>query len=126
MSKRVISVPAIPAVGPYSQAVEMGNLLFCSGQIPLDPQTGRVETTDIGAATEQALKNLQTILAAAGLGMDHIVKTTVYLTDMDHFPAMNDIYGRYFAGDFPARATVAVAALPKGAPVEIEAIAMRP
>jgi 2-iminobutanoate/2-iminopropanoate deaminase len=125
MSKNIINAPSIPAVGPYSHAVEAGNLLFCSGQLPLNPETGTLIITDIEAATEQVLKNLQTVLAAAGLVLDNVVKTTVYLSDMRYFPAMNAVYSRYFTADYPARSTVQVAGLPQGVPVEIEAIAMR-
>ncbi len=125
MNKRIIAVDNIPAAGPYSQAVEAGPFVFCSGQIPIDPTTGAVIVSDIGAATEQVLKNLQALLAAAGLGLEHVVKTTVFLTNMGDFTAMNDIYGRYFPKDHPARSTVQVAALPKGVPIEIEAVAMR-
>jgi len=126
MSKSIIPVNSIPAAGPYSHAVEAGPFIFCSGQIPLDPQTSSLVTSDIGAATEQVLKNLQAVLTAAGLGLEHVIKTTVFLTDMGNFSAMNDVYGRYFSKDYPARSTVEVAGLPRGVPVEIEAIAMRP
>jgi 2-iminobutanoate/2-iminopropanoate deaminase len=126
MSKRIVTARSIPAIGPYSHAVEAGNFLFCSGQIPIDPQTGTLIVNDIKEATEQVLKNLQAILAAAGLGLDNVVKTTVYLSDMSHFPAMNAAYSRYFTADFPARSTVQVAGLPQGVPVEIDAIAIRP
>jgi len=125
MTKHIISSAAVPAVGPYSQAVEAGPFVFCSGQIPLDPLTGALVAADIGAATEQVLKNLQAVLAAAGLDLENVVKTTVYLADMGDFSAMNAVYGRYFREGFPARSTVQVAGLPKGAPIEIEAIAMR-
>ncbi len=126
MSKGVFATSAVPAAGPYSQAVGMKNFVFCSGQLPVDPQTGLLVATDIGAATEQTLKNLRTVLAAVGLDLEHVVKTTIYLTNTADFIAMNEAYGRYFTADFPARTTVVVAALPKGAPIEIEAIAVRP
>lgn len=126
MSKSIISAPAAPAAGPYSAAVEMKNLVFCSGQIPVDPKTGQLVAGDIGAATDQVLQNLRAVLNAAGLDLEHIVKTTVYLTNMGDFAAMNHAYHRFFSADFPARTTVAVAALPKDALIEIEAIAMRP
>ena len=126
MIKRTISPASIQTVGPYSPAVEAGGFVFCSGQIPLDPQTGILVEGDIGAATQQVLENLRTVLSAAGLGMAHVVRTTIYLADMGDFSAVNDVYGRYFPEDSPARSTVAVAALPKGAAVEIDAIAMRP
>jgi 2-iminobutanoate/2-iminopropanoate deaminase len=125
MNKHIVTVDSVPAAGPYSQAVEAGPFVFCSGQIPVDPRTGAVMVTDIGAATEQVLKNLQAVLAAAGLGLEHVVKTTVYLADMKDFPAMNDVYARYFSRNFPARSTVQVAGLPKGAAIEIDAIALR-
>jgi 2-iminobutanoate/2-iminopropanoate deaminase len=126
MIKQIIATDAVPAAGPYSQAVEAGGFVFCSGQIPIVPETGAVITGNIGEATEQALKNLQTVLAVAGLGLEQVIKTTIYLTDIGDFPAVNDVYGRYFQKDHPARSTVAVAALPKGAAVEIEAVAVRP
>lgn len=126
MNKRVIPIAAIPAVGPYSQAVEAGNFVFCSGQIPLDPKTGSIVASDAGAATEQVLKNLTTVLSAVGLGLEHVVKTTIYLVNIGDFPSVNEVYSRYFSGAYPARSTVAVAALPKGATVEIDAIAIRP
>jgi 2-iminobutanoate/2-iminopropanoate deaminase len=126
MIKRIHAVDAVPAVGPYSLAVEAGGFVFCSGQIPIVPETGAVITGNIGEATEQALKNVQTVLAAAGLGLEQVIKTTIYLTDIGDFPAVNEVYGRYFLKDHPARSTVAVAALPKGAAVEIEVVAVRP
>lgn len=126
MIKQIIATDAVPAAGPYSQAVEAGGFVFCSGQIPIIPETGAVITGNIGEAAEQALKNLQTVLAVAGLGLEQVIKTTIYLTDIDDFPAVNEVYGRYFQKDHPARSTVAVAALPKGAAVEIEAVAVRP
>jgi 2-iminobutanoate/2-iminopropanoate deaminase len=126
MPKRIITVNSIPVAGPYSHAVEAGSFLFCSGQIPIDPQTGTLILADIREATKQVLKNLQAVLAAAGLGMDNVVKTTVFLSNMGDFPAMNDVYRRFFPGDYPARSTLAVAGLPNGVPIEIEAIAMRP
>lgn len=126
MSKKIVAVNSIPAAGPYSLAVEAGPFVFCSGQLPVDPRTGTVITADVRAATDQALQNIRTILAAAGLGLEQVVKTTVFLVDMGDFAAMNDVYGRYFPADPPARSTIQVAALPKGAPLEIEAIAVRP
>ena len=126
MKKQCIAVDTVPTVGTYSQAVEAGPFVFCSGQIPLDPRTGTFITDDIGAATEQVLRNLQTILAAAGLGLEHVVKTTIFLRQMEDFPVVNDVYGRYFPQNYPARSTVQVAGLPKDVPVEIDAIAVRP
>ncbi|MEI7637065.1 MAG: Rid family detoxifying hydrolase [Syntrophus sp. (in: bacteria)] len=125
MKKRAITTEAVPAIGPYSAAVEAGPFVFISGQIPLVVETGQIVDGDIRAATEQAMKNLETVLASAGLTMEHIVKTTIYLVDMADFPAVNDVYGRYFKTDFPARATVQVAALPRGAKIEIDAIAFK-
>ena len=125
MKKQTLTVNAIPAIGPYSQAVEAGPFVFCSGQIPLNPGTGAVITDDIVAATEQVLQNLQTILAAAGLGLEDVVKTTIFLARMEDFPLVNEVYGRWFPNNYPARSTVQVAGLPKGVPIEIEAMALR-
>jgi 2-iminobutanoate/2-iminopropanoate deaminase len=124
MSHEVILTPGAPApIGPYSQAVRAGNEVFCSGQIPLDPATGALVEGDISAQTEQVLKNLGGVLAAAGLDASHVVKTTIFLIDMNDFAAVNDVYARYFGESKPARSTVAVAGLPRGARVEIDAIA---
>jgi 2-iminobutanoate/2-iminopropanoate deaminase len=112
------------AVGPYSQAVKAGSLLFCSGQIPLDPDTGALVEGDITAAAEQALENLGAVLAAAGASPSQVVKTTVYLVDLADFAAVNAAYARFFGNHKPARACVQVSALPKGATVEIDAIAV--
>jgi len=119
----VSTADAPAAVGPYSQAVRSGGLLFCSGQIPLDPVSGELVDGGIDAQTARVLDNLTALLAAAGLTLGDVVKTTVFLVSMDDFPAMNAVYNRYFEEDPPARSTVGVAALPKGARVEIEAIA---
>lgn len=116
-------VNAAPPVGPYSHAVRVGDLLFCSGQIPLDPATGSLAAGDIKAQTEQALKNVKSILEDQGLDFGRIVKTTVFLTNLADFAAMNEVYAKFFTADFPARSTVQVAALPRGAAVEIEVIA---
>lgn len=126
MSKNVIPITKVPAVGPYSQAVEAGGFVFCSGQIPLEPRTGVVVGGDIRAATRQVMANLETVLGEAGLSIKDVVKTTIYLVNLDDFPAVNEIYGTYFDGAFPARATVQVAGLPKGAMIEIDAVAVRP
>lgn len=126
MSKNVIPIAKVPAVGPYSQAVEAGGFVFCSGQIPLEPRTGVVVGGDIRAATRQVMANLETVLGEAGLSIKDVVKTTIYLVNLDDFPAVNEIYGTYFDGAFPARATVQVAGLPKGAMIEIDAVAVRP
>ncbi len=114
------------ATGPFSQGVTAANLVFCSGRTALDPQTGGFVAGGIKEHTHQVLKNIQAVLEAAGSGMAHIVKTTVFLTNMSDFQAMNSVYGKYFKEFLPARSTVQVAALPKGAPVEIEAIALIP
>jgi len=126
MSKEVIAGKQIPAVGPYSQAVEAGGFVFCSGQIPIDPQTGLLVDSDIGQATRRVLDNLMLVLTESGLLLKDVVKTTIFLADLGDFPIVNDIYASYFEAPFPARATVQVAALPKGAMIEIEAIAVRP
>jgi len=123
--KETISVGAAPqALGPYSQAVRAGNMVFASGQIPLDPATKEFVPGGIAEQTEQVLKNLTAFFAAAGVGMDQIVKTTVFLADMNDFTAMNEVYGKYFSDNPPARATVQAARLPRDAKVEIEAIAV--
>lgn len=124
MKKAVSTDKAPKAIGPYSQAVEEGGFVFVSGQIPLDP-SGAVVEGGIQAQTERCLLNIEAILVAAGLGMGDVVKTTVYMTDLGQFPAMNEVYARHFKTPFPARATVQVTALPKGVSVEIEAIAGR-
>ncbi|MDD2500870.1 MAG: RidA family protein [Geobacter sp.] len=111
------------AIGPYSQAVVAGGLLFCSGQIPLDPVSGELVAGTVEQETERVMENLRGLLEAAGTDFNHLVKTTIYLTDMSDFAAVNQVYGRYFSATMPARATVAVAALPRGARVEIEAVA---
>lgn len=123
-TKTVIHPAGTPApVGPYSHAVRVGDLLFCAGQIPLDPATGQLVSGDIRAQTERVLLNLRAILEAERLSLAHVVKTTVFLVDLTEFGAMNEVYGRFFTADYPARSTVQVAALPRGARVEIEALA---
>lgn len=114
---------AAPPVGPYNHAVRTGSLLFCSGQIPLDPATGQLVPGDIRAQTERVLLNVKAILDDQGLTFAHVVKATVFMVDLAEFGAMNEVYQRYFTGDFPARSTVQVAALPRGARVEIEVVA---
>jgi 2-iminobutanoate/2-iminopropanoate deaminase len=111
------------AIGPYSQAVRAGNLVFASGQIPTDPATGEFVPGGIAEQTEQVLRNLSAVLEAAGAGLDRVVKTTVFLQDMSDFAAMNEVYARFFTSEPPARATVAAAGLPRNAKVEIDAIA---
>ncbi|MAT96184.1 MAG: reactive intermediate/imine deaminase [Anaerolineaceae bacterium] len=122
MKKIIHSDDAPKAVGPYSQAVRTGNLLFTAGQVPLDPATGKLVEGDIKAQAEQAMKNLQAVLAAAGTSFEHVVKTTVYLADIADYVGMNEVYGRYITTDFPARSAFAVRDLPLGAKVEIEMI----
>ncbi|MBJ79565.1 MAG: reactive intermediate/imine deaminase [Nitrospinae bacterium] len=125
MKKRIIQTDQAPAaIGPYSQAVRVGNFLYTSGQIALDPQSGEFLSGEIEQETERTIENISAILKAGGLSLDNVIKTTVYLTDLSHFARMNHIYEKYFSGNKPARACVQVAALPKGAKVEIEAIAI--
>lgn len=112
------------AIGPYSQAVKAGGFVFASGQIPIDPLTGQFVSGGVEEQTEQVLKNLTAVLEAAGSGLDKVVKTTVFLADMKDFAAMNEVYGRFFTSEAPARATVAAAGLPRDARVEIEAVAL--
>jgi 2-iminobutanoate/2-iminopropanoate deaminase len=124
MQKRIIATPKAPAaIGPYSQAIRIGNILYTSGQISLDPETMKMITGDIEVETEKVLKNIETILKADGLDLNNIIKTTVYLTDLSEFTRMNQVYEKFFSETKPARACVQVAALPKGAKVEIDAIA---
>ena len=122
--KDIIKTKDAPAaIGPYSQAVRAGEFLFASGQIPLDPQTGQFVAGGVAEQTEQVMQNLRAVLAAAGLELAHVVKTTVFLADMNDFTAMNEVYGRHFTAQPPARATVQAARLPRDARVEIEVIA---
>ena len=124
MKKQVVRPAGAPApVGPYSHAVRVGDLLFCSGQIPLDPATGQLAGPDIQTQTTRVLDNVKAVLAAEKLDLTAVVKATVFLTDLADFGAMNEVYGRYFTGEFPARSTVQVAALPRGARIEIEVVA---
>ncbi len=111
------------AIGPYSQAVASGGFLFCSGQIPLDPATGKIVDGGIEEQTARVLRNLEAVLSAGGASLAAVVKTTVYMVDLADFPKMNAVYGKFFSGDPPARATVQVAKLPAGALVEIDAVA---
>jgi 2-iminobutanoate/2-iminopropanoate deaminase len=123
--KEIISTENAPgAIGPYSQAIKTGGLIFCSGQIPIDPASGDFVSDDVAEQTEQVLKNLRAVLQAAGAGLGDVVKTTVFLADMNDFAAMNDVYSRYFNENKPARATVQAARLPRDARVEIECIAV--
>ena len=124
MKKIVSTTDAPAAVGPYSQAVRVGQFLFTAGQIPLDPKSGVIVSEDISEQTRRVLDNLTAVLKAENLTFDHIIKTTIFLTSMDDFQAVNEVYATYFSAQPPARSTVAVSALPKGARVEIECIAV--
>lgn len=125
MKKEITTSNAPQAIGPYSQAVEAGGLIFASGQIAIDPATGEINPGPIEDQTRQVLTNLKAVLEAGGLSMDHVVKCTVFLQDMNDFAAMNKVYGEFFSQPFPARAAVQVARLPKDVKVEIEAIAVK-
>lgn len=125
--KEIINTKEAPQpIGPYNQAVSAGGFLFISGQIAIDPTSGDLVTEDITSETHLVLKNLKSILSEAGLTFDHIVKTTIFLADMSNFGKVNEIYGSYFSGNFPARETVEVSVLPKNVNVEISAIAIKP
>ena len=124
MEKKPVNTSNAPApIGPYNQAIQFGNLLFISGQVAINPATGNVEATDILGETHQVMHNLKAILAKAGMDFNHALKTTIFLSDMSLFTTVNEIYGKYFSGDFPARETVAVKGLPKNVNVEISMIA---
>ena len=120
--EKIYTENAPAAIGPYSQAMKVGNLVYSSGQIPIDPATGNIESQDITGQTEQVMKNLDAVLTAAGSSFDKAVKTLCFLKDMGDFAAFNEVYAKYFTGK-PARSCVAVAALPKGALVEVEVVA---
>ncbi len=123
--KEIISTENAPgAIGPYSQAVKTGGMIFCSGQIPIDITTGEFVSSDVAEQTEQVLKNLSAVLEAAQSSLNDVVKTTVFLADMNDFGAMNEVYAKYFSENKPARATVQAAGLPRGARVEIDCIAV--
>ena len=123
--KKIISTTEAPAaVGPYSQAVRVGPMLFTAGQIPLDPKTGQIVSQDIGEQTKRVLENLTAVLKAEGMNFSNIVKTTIFMTNLGDFQTVNEIYATYFKDAPPARSTVQVAALPKGAQVEIELVAV--
>ena len=125
--KTIISTPKAPAaIGPYSQAIRSNGLLFISGQIPIDPESGELIKGDAGEQAERVLKNLQAILEAAGMGLEDVVKTTLYLKSLGNFEKVNSIYERYFPNNPPARSTVEVSRLPKDAEIEIEAVAIKP
>jgi len=126
MNRKAVNTPAAPqAIGPYSQAIWAGDFLFCAGQIPLDPATGTMVTGGVVEQTARVLENIRGLLESQDLTLANVIKTTVFLADMNHFSAMNEVYAKYFTGVCPARSTVQVARLPKDALVEIEAIAAR-
>ena len=123
--RHAVSSPAAPkAIGPYSQAIQAGSLLFLSGQIPLDPDTGLLVEGDIAAQTHRVFKNIEAVLAAAGATLDHVVRATVYVADMNDFAAVNEVYATYFSDPAPARSTIQAARLPKDAKVEVEVTAV--
>ena len=124
MKEKIATNDAPQAIGPYSQAIKANGFVFCSGQVALDPANQQFTGGDVAAQTERVMKNLAGVLKAAGTGFDKVVRTTVFLTTMDHFAAMNEVYARHFPAPHPARSTVAVAQLPKGALVEIDVIAL--
>lgn len=126
MPKQPIDAPPLKAVGPYSLGTISGQFAFFSGQIPLDPASGKLIAGDIAAQTEQVFRNLETVLAAAKLTLSHVVKATVFLVNMDDFAAMNAVYAKHMPAPYPARSTIGVAALPMGAKVEIEVVAELP
>lgn len=124
--KKIITSSKAPApVGPYSQAVEVNNVLYCSGQIPLNPENGELVMDSIEAQTQQVMENISAVLAAAGLSFEHVFKAAIFITDMNDFSRINEVYAKYFKEEPPARSCVQVAALPKGVNVEIEVIAFR-
>ncbi|HEX8020622.1 RidA family protein [Mucilaginibacter sp.] len=124
--KTIINTNNAPApIGPYSQATLAGGFLFVSGQIPIDPLSGELISSDIKAEATQVMENIKAILTEAGLGFDNIVKTSIFLTDLQNFAQVNEVYGTYFSADFPARETIQVSALPKGVNVEISVIAVK-
>jgi 2-iminobutanoate/2-iminopropanoate deaminase len=125
MKEPISTTHAPGAIGPYSQAIKAGGLVFLSGQIPLDPATGQMVTGDVAAQTERVMRNLSAVLEAAGCTFDDVVRTTIFLTNLGDFQVVNETYGRYFQAVPPARATVQVAALPRGSNVEIDAIAVQ-
>ena len=125
MEKRIINTKAAPApIGPYNQAILINGTLYISGQICIEPSTGNLKNRDIQDETHQVMQNLKSILSEAGMSFDNVVKTTIFITDMNQFSEINEIYGKYFTGDFPARETVQVSALPKFVNVEISMVAM--
>jgi 2-iminobutanoate/2-iminopropanoate deaminase len=125
MKEPIVTTAAPAALGPYSQAIAAGETLYCAGQIPLDPATGELVGHDVATQTRRVLENLRAVLAANNMGFEHVLKTTVFMTNLGDFGAMNAVYSDFFPAPYPARSTVQVAALPRGAQVEIEAIASR-
>jgi 2-iminobutanoate/2-iminopropanoate deaminase len=126
MEKTIINTKNAPApIGPYNQAVEINGTVYISGQICIDPATGSLKNKDIQEETHQVMQNLKSILQEAGISFSHVVKTTIFITDMNQFSSINEIYGKYFDGDFPARETVQVSALPKFVNVEISMVAVK-
>lgn len=126
MEKKIITTTNAPEpIGPYNQAVLAGNFLFISGQVAINPATGNIESTDTQSETHQVMQNLKAVLREAGMDFSNVVKTTIFLSDMGLFSVVNEVYGRYFSGDFPARETVAVKGLPKNVNVEISMIAAK-
>lgn len=125
MKSIIYTEKAPEPIGPYSQAVKSGNMLFISGQIPIDPATNQLINSSIGDEARQVMKNLEALLIAAGFSFQNVIKTTIFLSDMKHFAEVNEIYGSYFSKDFPARETVAVLGLPKNVNVEISLIAVK-
>jgi len=126
MDKQIISTSAAPApIGPYNQAILSGNMLFISGQICIDPSSGELKNKDLQEETHQVMNNLKNILSEAGMNFDNVVKTTIFLTEMKRFTEVNEVYGKYFTSNFPARETVQVSALPKFVNVEISMIAVK-
>lgn len=126
MNKTIINNPGAPApIGPYNQAVLAGNMLFISGQVCIDPTTGELKNKDIQEETHQVMHNLKAVLHGAGMDFNNVIKTTIFITDMNRFAEVNEVYGKYFEGEFPARETVQVSALPKFVNVEISMIAVK-
>ncbi len=123
--RKPITSPTASAVGPYSHGIDAGSLVFCSGQTPIDPTTGSLAAGTVGDRTDQCFDNLFAVLADAGLGPEHVIKVNVYLTDMDDFEGMNEVYATRFSRPFPARTTIGVASLPLGSDIEIELVAQR-
>jgi 2-iminobutanoate/2-iminopropanoate deaminase len=126
MTKEIINTSNAPApIGPYNQAIVAGNMLFISGQVCIDPATGNLKNKDIQDETHQVMQNLKSILTEAGMSFNNVVKTTIFITDMNQFSEINEVYGKYFEGNFPARETVQVSALPKFVNIEISMIAVK-